>query len=75
MMPILNKLLWMKSCSLFVFWLKINMGIMLFRYSVFILDLVPSFFYSSEVPVIYQEKNLMGFGYYQLVLCQLRSVS
>jgi hypothetical protein len=74
MMPILNKLLWMKSCILFVFWHKINMGIMLFRYSVFILDLIPSFFNLSEVPVIHQEKNLMGFRYsYQL--CQFRSFS
>jgi hypothetical protein len=62
MMPILNKLLWMKSCSLFVFWHKINMGIMLFRYSVFILDLVPSFFIIIRVRSLLsiKKKTLCG---------------
>lgn len=32
MIQIHNKLLWMKSCSLFVFWRMISMVIMLFRY-------------------------------------------
>ena len=49
----LNRLSWMKSCNLYVFWHKINMGTMLFRYSVFRLNLVPSYLCdSNEVLII-----------------------